>query len=615
MATVEYWIQIENHAWDVSPSGRDRMDGKALAVAPTSKTLTSPETGVVKVRSMWKPLAEDALILRRYTANWVKPDDRKVNPWDLNELDPTDNGTMGTIPGPVIECNVGDRVIVHFRNRDERADKDVRARTHSLHPHGFVFAPTSDGAFPLSPADPGQAVGPEAPVWASLPAAIAVGNFKKGDRVPPPILGSGNPGGTYTYTWETFGWPTTAGTWLYHDHSVCDMDSVNHGAIGIIVIHNNDPAKHAPIDPDDVAITNADLPAGSPIGSPIRFRCFPFPTPIPRLPADLEFMPLQMAGAMTMADTAVATSKRAPKAEESPAFDRMVARGDLLLELDPKLEMFIRHCFRTFRDPPDRAQYPLLFHELVGAGMCINGRKYVGNTPTLVSGKNTKMRFCIVGMGDNFHTFHLHGHRWVIPGPDGNNPGAIQNSPQIKAVSQFEDTRAFGPANSFVFTIDQSAGFMRADPFTPGSPLGEWHLHCHVLGHMSDGMMGSLLIVQGGQLFFGLPEGAECPPGGGVPPGAHVIPMTAVPLNVNPTGFAFGTPSNPPIKAGDTVVWQDSSMAPHQIGWTSAGSPPNTAVIPAMGTSPPVVMPNPGTFNYICLIHGPQMNGSITVVP
>jgi hypothetical protein len=48
------------------------------------------------------------------------PDDRKVNPWDLNELDPTDNGTMGTIPGPVIECNVGDSVIVHFRDLDMR---------------------------------------------------------------------------------------------------------------------------------------------------------------------------------------------------------------------------------------------------------------------------------------------------------------------------------------------------------------------------------------------------------------------------------------------------------------------------------------------------------------
>jgi hypothetical protein len=53
---------------------------------------------------MYKPLPDDALILRRYTADWAAPDDRKVNPWDINERNPTDTGTMGTIPGPVIEC-------------------------------------------------------------------------------------------------------------------------------------------------------------------------------------------------------------------------------------------------------------------------------------------------------------------------------------------------------------------------------------------------------------------------------------------------------------------------------------------------------------------------------
>ena len=26
------------------------------------------------------------------------------------------------------------------------------------------------------------------------------------------------------FTWETVGWPTTAGVWLYHDHSIMDMD-------------------------------------------------------------------------------------------------------------------------------------------------------------------------------------------------------------------------------------------------------------------------------------------------------------------------------------------------------------------------------------------------------
>src|SRR6266487_669429 len=191
MATIEYWIQIENHAWDVAPTpgptndGIDRMTGQTIKQVTGNnkvvKTLTSPVTNVTHTPTMFLPLGEDALILRRYTKNWAAPDDRKVNPWDLNESDPTDNGTMGTIPGPVIECKVGDRVIVYFRNKDFRAGKDVKARAHSLHPHGFVFDPRYDGAFPLSPPDTTQSVGAEFAEWAQ----VGVTGSKKADRVPP----------------------------------------------------------------------------------------------------------------------------------------------------------------------------------------------------------------------------------------------------------------------------------------------------------------------------------------------------------------------------------------------------------------------------------------------
>ena len=128
----DIWIQLENRAWDVSPFNIDRVTGQSVAASPVPKVIVSPETGVTRTRNMWKPLAEDALILRRYTPNWAAPADRKVNPWDLNELDPTDNGTMGTIPGPVIECNLGETVTVHFRNKDARAGKTTYVSLHGL---------------------------------------------------------------------------------------------------------------------------------------------------------------------------------------------------------------------------------------------------------------------------------------------------------------------------------------------------------------------------------------------------------------------------------------------------------------------------------------------------
>ena len=614
MATIELWIQIENHAWDVAPRNINRMTGETMGPG-IPKTLISPETGATRTNVlMYKPLSEDAVILRRYTKDWAAPDDRKINPWDLNEPDPTDSGTMGTIPGATIECEVGDTVVVHFRNRDHRGGKGVKARTHSLHPHGFVFNQRYDGAYPLSPVDPTQPVGGESG-WS--------GTLKQGDRVPPD--------GTFTYTWETFGWPTTAGVWLYHDHSICDMDNVQLGAIGIIVIHN-------PADTQNEVI-NPPLPGGSPTGSAVFWRCFPFPFEVTANPAMLQevgraqHIPLgpapgppavmvaggeEMAGMGDVEAHAKARRKPTPKDEE-PDFARSIQRGEVLLELDKDFLRFPRFCLPFYRDPPAQAQYLLLFHNLTGAEMCINGRKFLGNTPTVIGGTNTRMRFGVVGMGnfDGFHTFHLHGHRWVIPGPDGNNPGAIQGSPQVTAVSQFEDTRTFGPANSFNFSIQEGSFmgsiFTRDPKRAPG--LGEWHMHCHVLNHMEDGMMGSLLVIQGGGLALGLPHGEPCPAMGG----------DGGPTDVSILAGSFD-PANRIITAGQKVTWTNTVNIPHTVSSNDPADPglvfKCTPVSPELfrsvvlnqGDTFDHTFNTPGVYHYHCEVHGCSMAGTITVM-
>ena len=610
MPDIEYWIQLENRAWDVAPRNIDRLTGRTMAqvpggAPPVTKVITSPETGAIRTRTMYKPLGEDCLILRRYTPNWAAPDDRKVNPWDLNEPDPTDNGTMGTIPGPVIECKVGDRVIVHFRNKDFRAGKDPKARAHSLHPHGFVFDPRYDGAFPLTPPDPTQPVGGEAAQW----SLVGVAGSKKGDRLPP--------GGTFTYFWNTFGWPTTAGVWLYHDHSFCDMENVELGAIGIIVIHNDR-------DPDDVI--DQDLPFGQPNGPLIEWICFPFVFQNARaLPHDLEGLGqalVETPELMPMAHKPVAAKLVArakqppmkgqvPGKGDGPVMERTLLRGDMLLELDAKLEFFRRFCLRFYADPPTRAQYLQLYHEMSGAGMLINGRKYLGNTPTLVAGTQTKMRFGVVGMNSlMFHTFHLHGHRWTLPGPDGTTPGDIQRSPQIRAVSQFEDTRIFGPANSFSFTINQGS-FMGSLKPPDANSIGEWHMHCHLLNHMDDGMMGSLLVIQPGQFAFGLPKGEPCP--------MDPVPATVVVKNV-----AF-TPNYIEVAAGSTLTF-DFQESPHTVktASTTMGAPGISInngggdldpILPIPQQKVVTINGMPGALiNYECGIHGPAMHGQIKIV-
>ena len=88
MAVIEYWIQLENHPWDVSPNEMDRMTNHpASSFPPVDVSMKSPVTGFTQLRKMFKPLVEkeggalhSALLLRRYTKNWGQPDDRKVNP-------------------------------------------------------------------------------------------------------------------------------------------------------------------------------------------------------------------------------------------------------------------------------------------------------------------------------------------------------------------------------------------------------------------------------------------------------------------------------------------------------------------------------------------------------
>jgi plastocyanin len=588
----EYWIQIENKPWEAAPKGVNRM-------GMPSYELTKPLGS-----TMFKPLGGpkgEALIFRRYTANWEQPDDRKVNPWDINEPDPAKTG--GTIPGPTLECEFSESLIIHFRNKDLRKDKHALETSHSMHPHGITFHAAFDGAYPLSPPDPSQPIDDaEKDLWET----VGVTRFKKGDRVPT--------GGTFTYRWNAHRWPSTAGVWLYHDHSWGDMEAVNAGAIGFLIIHNAN-------DPDDIHIKDADtadLPGGSWRGSPILPGLTMFAEPVAISPLELD----GLAGEVVHLPHHHVEAPPAKPAEKGQPEHRPAEIVDIpeTLVLEPGTIGFhashdlasLLGIFKPhYRKPPKRAQYLMLFHEVTGVGMCMNGRIFLGNTPTMLGGPDTAMRFGVVGMGDATHTFHLHGHRWTINGPEGTVPaGNIQNSPEIRAVSQFEDTRVFGAANSFGFTIHEGSSFMGAPPepapsnSKPG-PLGEWHMHCHVLGHMMGGMMGSLLIVGGGEIAGRLPHGESGPP-------ATTPAPTGTTHEVAITGFAF-VPATLNIAMGDTVRWTNTEPAggdPHTASADDGSwSSPTLAIGQKFSHTFATEM---GDVDYHCNIH-PGMKATIHV--
>ena len=91
--------------------------------------------------------------------------------------------------------------------------------------------------------------------------------------------------------------------------------------------------------------------------------------------------------------------------------------------------------------------------------MAVNGRAFVGNTPVFRARVGQVVQWDVMAMGSDFHTFHVHGHRWLAP---GGHP---------------RDTQTVGPAESFR---------IRWRERNPGT----WLYHCHVEDHMMRGMIG-----------------------------------------------------------------------------------------------------------------------------
>jgi FtsP/CotA-like multicopper oxidase with cupredoxin domain len=108
--------------------------------------------------------------------------------------------------------------------------------------------------------------------------------------------------------------------------------------------------------------------------------------------------------------------------------------------------------------PPQVTGGGRLFH-------CINGRSAAGNTPTIRARVGQRVAFHVIGMDGNFHTFHIHGHRWR------------------DAAGAYTDCPTLGPNETI------SASFTEDNP-------GRWLYHCHVFSHQDAGMAGWYVVDQ-----------------------------------------------------------------------------------------------------------------------
>jgi len=83
-----------------------------------------------------------------------------------------------------------------------------------------------------------------------------------------------------------------------------------------------------------------------------------------------------------------------------------------------------------------------------------------------IIGENVRIH--VIGMGNFFHTYHLHATRWLEPG-----------------TTDVIDTKNIGPLTRHVFVIEAGQGI----------GVGDWMYHCHVFNHMEQGMTGLFRVL------------------------------------------------------------------------------------------------------------------------
>jgi manganese oxidase len=183
-----YYIAAVEIEWNYAPAGMDQMTGKPFE----GETKIWTERGKDRLGTIYRKA-----VYREYTDETFSTEKRRAKEWEH----------LG-IMGPLIRAEVGDTIVIHFRNNT--------TQPYSIHPHGVSYSRDSEGT----------------------PYA---GTSMNG-------AGLVSPGQTHTYIWNV---PERAGpgesdgssvVWLYHSHNWEPKD-VNAGLVGPMVITRRGMAR------------------------------------------------------------------------------------------------------------------------------------------------------------------------------------------------------------------------------------------------------------------------------------------------------------------------------------------------------------------------------------
>ncbi|HEV3090049.1 MAG TPA: multicopper oxidase domain-containing protein [Candidatus Cybelea sp.] len=182
--TRTYYIAADEVAWNYTPTGINQVTGQPFdAMQKPYAVQDKHHIGSVYRKAIYREYSDA-------TFATLKP--RAAN-----------DAYLGFI-GPIIHAEVGDTIVVVFKNN--------ASRPYSIHPHGVFYAKNAEGM-----------------------------SYNDGSTSKDKMSGAVAPGQTYTYTWQV---PERAGpgpndpssiVWLYHSH-VDEQKDVDSGLVGAIVV-------------------------------------------------------------------------------------------------------------------------------------------------------------------------------------------------------------------------------------------------------------------------------------------------------------------------------------------------------------------------------------------
>ena len=375
----------------------------------------------------------DALIYREYLdEHYTVPNTAKLVESDVNEPP-----WYRRIPGAVLYAEPDEVLRIHVLN----ADPDD---CHSLHVHGVRYGIESDGAWPLG---------------------VGTRRGRRSDEI--------EPGESWTYEFEVT--HETIGAWAFHDHVRRVQANVNRGLFGALIVR--DPTAPRALDvPVFLHALQAPATADA-FESPLLQQATPRQTFAHTFTAagivayHCKIHGPTMSGQVVVDPTA-------------PAGDRAV---DILDNSFAPQSVSVRPGSKVVWTLAQTFNHIVLAPGGGGLTYCLNGRAFVGNTPTIEADRGDHLRWYVfnLDLGSAWHNFHPHSARWALPTPPGGAADVRGLSPVESATI---DTVVPAPLR-----LPCELEELQCDPPEDACLVrikGDFLFHCHIEEHMMAGLGG-----------------------------------------------------------------------------------------------------------------------------